>query len=254
MSRPTNAADSAGQPWAGRSFQANDRAADDGSAPPRLVGALKDFHRGDDDGRRVVAEFATARLLIPLVAHAGEHGVTDEGLVVDKTQELSIITVSGPDGRGVMPVFSSVTAMQAWNSQARPVPAEGIRVALAAAEEHTDLVVLDPTSDTEFVIRRPALWAIAQSQEWIPSFADPEVNAAFVRSCRTDSRVAEVSLSAGDPTARLRAPETIVTLALAPGLTREEVSEVVSRLSAQWAADDVIANRVDSLTVSVNAA
>ncbi|GAB2521996.1 SseB family protein [Paramicrobacterium agarici] len=253
MSHPTDKADSAGQPWEGRSFRPNDRAADDGGAPPGLVAAIESFHRGGDDGRGVVAEFATSRLLIPLVAHAGEHGVTDEGLVVDKTQELSIITVEGPDGRNVMPVFSSVATMQAWNPQARPVPAEGVRVALAAAEERTDLVVLDATSRTEFVIRRPALWAVAQSHPWIPSFADPEVLEAFERSAVNDDRVVAVRLAPGDPTAQLRAPETVVTLTLVPGLGREELSQIVTRLSELWAADEVIANRVDSLKVAIAA-
>ncbi|WP_167132454.1 SseB family protein [Paramicrobacterium chengjingii] len=251
MSHPTDKADSAGQPWEGRSFRPNERAADDGSAPVGLIQAIEAFQRGDDDGRRVVAEFAVSRLLIPLVARAGEHGLTDDGLVVDKTQELSIITVGGPDGRNVMPVFSSVDAMRSWNPDARPVPSEGVRVALAAAEERTDLVVLDPTTDTEFVIRRPALWSVAQSQSWIPSFADPEVIAAFERSTSADPRITAISVKAGDPTARLIEAETIVTISLVPGLTRQDLDSVVSTLSSQWAADSVIADRVDSLKVAI---
>lgn len=253
MSRPTDTADSAGQPWKGRSFRPNERAADDGRAPARLIQAIEAFQNGDDDGRQVVAEFAVSRVLIPLIAHAGEQGVTDDGLVVDKTQELSIITVSGPDGRNVMPVFSSVDAMHSWNPDARPVPSEGVRVALAAAEERTDLVVLDPTSTTEFVIRRPALWSVAQSQNWIPSFADPDVAAAFERSARVDPRITAVSLSAGDPTARLTAPETVVTLSLVPGLSRDELDSLVSTLSTRWATEDVIATRVDSVKVAIAA-
>ncbi|WP_166996188.1 SseB family protein [Paramicrobacterium fandaimingii] len=253
MSHPTDKADSAGQPWAGRSFRPNERAADDGTAPAGLIQALEAFQSGDDDGRRVVAEFAVSRLLIPLVAHAGEHGLTEDGLVVDKTQELSIITVGGPDGRNVMPVFSSVDAMRSWNPDARPVPSEGVRVALAAAEERTDLVVLDPTAPTEFVIRRPALWSIAQSQAWIPSFADPEVIAAFERSARADPRITGITVEAGDPTARLTAPETIVTLSLVSGLNREELDALVSAQSSRWAAEGLIANRVDSLKVAIAA-
>src|SRR5690606_14137168 len=97
----------------------------------------------------VVDAFRNARLLIPLVAEAGDEGVNDRGVRVDKTQELSIVTVGGPDGRAVLPVFSSVATMAAWNDAARPVPADGRRVALAAASEGTDLVVIDPTSRTE---------------------------------------------------------------------------------------------------------
>ena len=79
----------------------------------------------------------TCRFLIPLVAVAGETGLTDDGHVVDKTQELSIITVAGPDGRAVLPVFSSVDTMRHWRPDARPVPADAVRVALAAAATGT---------------------------------------------------------------------------------------------------------------------
>ncbi|SEC10806.1 SseB protein N-terminal domain-containing protein [Paramicrobacterium humi] len=254
MSRPTNTGDSAGQPWEGRSFQPNSRAQDDGSAPPELVAAIEQFHAGTADEGAVVDVVRGARFLIPLIAHAGEHGVTDEGLAVDKTQELSIITVGGPDGRNVLPVFSSVAAMSSWNAAARPVPAEGVRVALAAAEEGTDVVVIDPTSETEFAIRRPALWAIAQSEQWRPSHSDPEVFEAFERSIGTELAVQGVALAPGDPEGRLLGPETVVRLSLASGLTRQELDAVLARLAARWAADEIIASRVDSLKVALVAA
>jgi hypothetical protein len=161
------------------------------------------------------------------------------------------VTVEGPDGRNVLPVFSSVAAMQAWNPAARPVPADGARVALAAASEETDLVVLDPTSETEFVIRRPALWAIAKSQPWIPSHLDPEVFEAFAQSISTELAVQDVHLIAGDPDARLVGPELIVSLELAEGLTQEELDAVLARLAHRWAASDTVAVRVDSLRVKL---
>ena len=52
--------------------------------------------------------------------------------------------------------------MSRWDAAARPVPADGVRTAVAASADDTDLIVIDPGSDTEFVIRRPAVWAIAQ--------------------------------------------------------------------------------------------
>lgn len=249
MSHPTNRADSAGQPWEGRSFDENAFASDDGSAPPHLIDALARFRTGEAGEADVVDAFRTARLLIPLVAHAGDVGIGLDGHTVDKTQELSIVTVAGPDGRNVLPVFSSVAAMSAWNTRARPVPADGIRVALAAASEQTDLVVLDPTSETEFAIRRPALWAIAQSQDWNPGYADPDVLDAFLNSVRTELAVLNVRLDAGDPSARLGGPEVVVRLELIEGLTRTELDATLNRLAQRWAADDIIATRVDSLRV-----
>lgn len=246
--------DSAGQPWAGREFDDNPFGDDDGSAPPELLGALAAFRAGEVGAEAVVDAVRAARLLIPLVAELGEEGTSDAGLAVDKTQELSIVTVAAPDGRRVLPVFSSVTAMQAWNPAARPVPAAGPRAALAAASEDTELLVLDPTSETEFVLRRPAVWALAQGQPWLPSHRDPVVVAAFRASIGSELGVHDVELLAGDPDYRLAADELVVRLTLAAGLTAEELNAVLSRLAQRWAADDAIATRVDSLRVQLTAA
>lgn len=246
--------DSAGQPWEGRQFDDNPFGDDDGTAPPALLGALAAFRAGEVGAEAVVDALRGSRLLIPLVAELGDEGTTEAGLVVDKSQELSIVTVSGPDGRNVLPVFSSVTAMQTWNPAARPVPADGRRVALAAASEQTELVVLDPTSETEFVLRRPAVWAVARGERWVPSDRDPEVFAAFDASIATELGVHAVRLGAGDPGHRLAGEELVVRLALAAGLTRDELDAILARLAQRWAADDVIATRVDSLRVQLVAA
>ncbi len=248
---PAHLADSAGQAWAGRSFDNNAHASDDGSAPPALMAAIARFRRGEAGEDAVVDALRDARLLIPLIARAGDEEIGVHGLAIDKTQELSIVTVSGPDGRNVLPVFSSVSTLAAWNASARPVPADGVRVALAAASEGTELVVLDPTSDTEFVVRRPALWAIAQSQPWAPSHSSDAVLAALEASIASELAVTEVTIAAGDPEARLAGPELIVRLRLLAGLSREELDAVIARLAARWAGDDTIALRVDSLTVEL---
>ncbi len=242
-------ADSAGQPWEGRSFGETAFADDDGSAPPALVEAIERFRSRVADEAAVVDAIRSARLLIPLVAQLGESGANDHGVMVDKSAELSIVTVAGPDGRNVLPVFSSVDAMQRWNPNARPVPADGVRVALAAADEGTDLVVLDPTSVTEFVVRRPALWAIAQSHPWSPSYSDPEVAAAFSEGSERERDVVGITTRSGDPDATLRGPEVIVELALRPGLDRARLTALLERLQERWAASELIAARVDSLAL-----
>ncbi|TFC00445.1 SseB family protein [Cryobacterium adonitolivorans] len=260
------AADSAGQPWANRSLDDTAFADDDGLAPPALLQTLRRFQARETGEEDVVDAFRSARLLIPLVIALGADetgaaadGATADGaaaagphgLRVDKTQELSIITVAGPDGRAVLPVFSSVAAMRQWNAQARPVPADAVRVALAAAQEDTDLVVLDPTADTEFAVRRPALWAIAQSAPWTPSYASRSVALAFEESIATELSVLSVSLTAGDPHARLAGPELIVRLELVDGLNRATLDATLARLATRWSANDVIATGVDSLRVQL---
>ncbi len=245
--------DSAGQPWAGRHFASHPSPDDDGSAPPELVAAIARFRAGEADQAVVVEAFRTSRLLVPLLAELGEAGVTPEGRRVDKRQELSIVTVQGPDDRTVLPVFSSVAAMTAWNSAARPVPATGPRVALAAASEGTDLVVLDPTSPTEFALRRPAVWAVAQERAWVPCYVDPEVATEFARSVIDEPAVTALVLAAGDPGARLHGPELRIELSLVPGLEASQLDGLLSRLSERWSRSELIASRVDSLEVALEA-
>lgn len=252
MSPATNTADSAGQPWAGRHFEPNTAADDDGSAPEHLIAAIARFHAGEAGESEVVEALRTARLLIPLVAELGADGLTERGH--DKTQELSIVTVVGPDGRTVLPAFSSVTAMAVWNPTARPIPAAATRVALAAVHEQTDVVVVDARSSTEFAIRRPALWAIANAQSWQPSYRDERVLAAFAESAVGEPAVRSVALAAGDPAGRLTGPELVVQLALEPGLDQAALGALLERLQGRWASDETIAARVDSMRVQLTAA
>ena len=252
MQTEKNGTDSAGQPWSGRHFEANTSADDDGSAPEHLIEAIRRFRARELGEAEVIEALRTARLLIPLVAHLGEDGLNEHGH--DKTQELAIVTVVGPDGRTVLPAFSSVAAMSAWNPRARPIPADATRVALAAAHEQTDLVVIDATSATEFAIRRPALRALATGEGWIPSYLDEQVLDAFAAAATGEPAARSVALSAGDPDARLAGPELVVQLTLAPGLTQTELAALLATLQQRWAASPIIADRVDSLKVQLLAA
>lgn len=260
MSRPSDArplpshlTDSAGTPWAGRHFEPSGAADDDGSAPPELVAALAEFSRGEAGPETVVDALRGSRVLIPLMARLGEEGEGVDGLRADKSQELSIVTVAGPDGRSVLPVFSSVDAMKRWDASARPVPVDCRRAALAAVAEETELMVLDAASEHEFVVRRPALWAIAEGALWRSSADDPEVLAAL-RACSVEEpAVVSVDLRAGDPAQRLVGPELVVVLELRAGLDRDALGELVARLGGRWAADGTIAARVDSLTLQLAA-
>ncbi len=254
MAGSSPSADSAGTPWAGRSFEPTAFPGDDGSAPPALAEALARHGRGEAGPEVVVDALRDSRLLIPLVARLGEEGVGEHGLAVDKSAELSIITVQGPDGRTVMPVFTSVTAMGRWNPAARPVPADAVRVALAAASEETDLVVLDPMSDTEFVLRRPAVWAVARSLPWIPSPEDPEVAAALRAGVDEEPAVVSLRTATGDPRARLEGPELVIELALVDGLDRAALDGLLARLQDAWSRSDVIAQRVDSMALRITSA
>jgi hypothetical protein len=244
-------ADSAGVPWEGRRFESNPYSTDDGTADPALLAALTAFRAGEGDEIAVVDAYRSARLLIPLIAEKGDEGMGPNGLRVDKTQELSIVTVASPDGRRVLPVFTSVPALSRWDAAARPVPAEGVRTALAAVADDTDLIVVDPGSATEFVIRRPAVWAIGKGERWEPSYRSPEVFRGLQESTALELAVLDLSVAPGDPDARGRGPELVVRLELSSGLQQAELDAVLQRLARRWAADDRIATLVDSLTVKL---
>jgi len=244
-------ADSAGIPFEGRRFHENPAADDDGSAPERVIEAIRRLRAGELGIAEVVAALHTERLLVPLIAEAGDEGIGPYGQKVDKTQELSIVTVAAPDGRSVLPVFTSVAAMSRWDAAARPVPADGVRTAVAASADDTDLIVIDPGSETEFVLRRPAVWAIAQGIAWEPSFTSPEVFAGLQESVGGELAVIDLAVEPGDPTGRLRGPELVVRLDLIHGLEQSELDAVLGRLAKRWAADHRIAVLVDSLTVKL---
>ncbi|MGN6324882.1 SseB family protein [Pseudolysinimonas sp.] len=246
------AADSAGVPFEGRRFHENPGAGDDGSASPRVLEAIRRFRAREVGGPEVVEALHDSRFLVPLVAVRGDEGVGVHGQIVDKTQELSMVTVEGPDGRPVLPAFTSVAAMQAWDGGARPIPIEAPRVALAAAAEGTPLVVVDPGSETEFAVRRTALRALATGERWTPSFEDAAVLSAFQASVEPHPEIVAVGLGPGDPDARLHGPELMVGLGVRPGLDPDGLGVIMRELQARWAADPVIAERVDSIGVRVH--
>lgn len=246
-------ADSAGVPWDGRAFNENPFADDDGSARPELVNAIREFHE-TGDASKVFSEFSKSRLLIPLLADLGESEEGAHGQTIDKSADLSIVNVETPDGQIGLPVFSSVETMQRWNSTARPVPSDAIRVALAAASEGNTRIILDPGSETEFAFRRAAIAAMAQQQSWIPPHLSTSVIAEFEKAVATEDAIAKVSISSLDPKSRLAGPEVKVQLHVVAGLDKEQLEEVLHRVTQNWAESDVIASSVDSMALVVKPA
>lgn len=244
-------ADSAGIPWEGREFHPNPSAGDDGAADAALLDALARFHAGAAGVAEVVAALAAARLLIPLVTEAGDEGVGPHGQRVDKTQELALVTVAGPDGRSVLPVFSSVEAMGAWRADARPIPVAASRAALAAAADGLAALVLDPGSPTEFALRWTAFESVATGAPWVPGWEDASVRAAVGAVADGEAAVTRVALEPGDPTARLAGPEVRVVVDLVPGLDRASLDALLARIAERWAATPVIRERVDALGVRI---
>ncbi|GAA3611831.1 SseB family protein [Agrococcus terreus] len=201
-------ADSAGRPWEGRSFTHHDTAyaGDDGSAPPGWADAVAALRDGGAGQAAVVDALRGQRLLVPLLAAAGETGLDDARRLVDKTQELSIVTVGGPDGAPILPMFASVAAMQAWDPAARPVPT-GVDRAAAAALDGPARVVVDPGAATEFVLTRTMLEALLADEPWASPLDDAEVREAVLDAMFVAPAVQAVVIASGDPTSRLAGAE-----------------------------------------------
>lgn len=249
--KPSATADSAGQPWAGRTLKANPFSDDDGSAPAELEAALGQA----DETERLVAvadALREARVIVPVVAH--EHpGRAADGSVAahvkhgsgdpqaDACASAAMVSVRTPDGRAALPVFSSVARMQAWDATARPVPVEGVRAALSAVADADSLLVLDAAGPVTVLLRRPAVWSVINNERWLPSWQDPELTSVAAQALRGITELTAVRLEQGTGS-ELRA-----VLALAPGLTREQMMDVVTCAQEALSADPVLTDRVDSL-------
>jgi hypothetical protein len=248
---PNRFTDSAGKPWEGRSFEQNSFADDDGKAPQPLVDAIDRFHAGELGAEAVVDEIRVSRLLVPLLANLGDSETGAHGLKTDKSAELSIVTVKSPDDQDSLVVFSSVSAMAKWNPSSRPVPTDAIRVCLAAASQMSTRVVLDPGSETEFVIRRPAIARIAQSLPWLPPEKNHDVITVVQNSVKGESSVLGVELASADPSSKLLGAELEVTIRLEIGQEPSVVKELIDRISSFWSKSEAFASSVDSVSIKL---
>lgn len=264
------AVDSAGQPWAGRSLAGDDAKIhnfedDDGSADAGYLAAIAGLLAGTGGEAAVVKALATARVFVPVVAQLAEEAEGVDGLHADKQADMALVTLTAPDGRTAMPVFTSAAALEAWHSEARPVAVYAARAALSAVSEGAQLLVLDPGSDFAFVVRRPAMWALAQQQDWTPSYLDDQLESALgsaaaafpaVRRLETHPGAGVASLTAGGlPVAGGGAgPELQVVLFLEDGLDATAVQALVAGLHESWARLDAFAEGVDSIEVKLQRA
>lgn len=264
------AVDSAGQPWAGRSLAGDDARIhnfenDDGLADAGYLTAVRALRSGHGNEAAVIASLATARVFIPIVAQLAEEGQGANNLHADKQADMALITLKAADGRTAMPAFTSAAALAAWHPDARPVAVYAARAALSAVAEGAELLVLDPGAEVTFVVRRPAMWALAQQQDWIPSYTDEMVAAEMrqaaqgfpaVRSMEilpgrgVASRASDGSVLAGGGPG----PELQVVLYLEDGLDAAGVQQLVAGLQSEWARNAVFGERVDSMEIKLRRA
>lgn len=261
-----NTTDSAGRPWAGRDLSGEGNPLhnfdeDDGRADPGYEAAVAALLDGGSE-EAVVEALRTARVFIPIVAQLAEGGEGAHGVHADKEADMALVTLRAPDGRPALPVFTSAAALAAWHPDARPVAAYAARAALAGVAEKAELLVVDPGADFTFVVRRPAMWALARQEPWIPSYRDTALKEIVAPISALEEDILGVSLAPGAGVAARTAdgrvvpgggagPELRMNVRLRGGLTPPAVNGLVERLRASLQSGRDFVERVDSLEIRI---
>lgn len=274
-------ADSAGVAWEGRDLSgpgiegsANPLHAfdhDDGTADPAWAAVLGRLAQGEADEAEVVRTLARMRVfaaVVPTVAetseheHSGhdhEHGETLHG---DKAADVALVSLQSRDGRRALPVFTSVPALTSWNPQARPVAAWMPRACLSAVDEGNELVVVDPGAETTFVVRRPAVWALGQQQDWTPSYQDQSLARAVGSVVDLVPGLERIGLAPGAGVATQTAsgqvlpgggagPELKIVAFPEPGMDEAGLRLMAATLQQLLGEIPTLAERADSVEITV---
>lgn len=186
-------ADSAGTAWEGRDLSgpgidgsANPLHAfdtDDGLEDPAWTKVSKDLVNGKADEKdvfKVLEKIRVFAAVVPTVAETSVETIVDRHghehtVESDKEADVALISLQAADGRGALPVFTSIPKLTAWHKDARPVAAWMPRACLSAVDEGNELVVIDPGAPLTYVVRRPEVYALAQQHAWTPSYEDVEI-------------------------------------------------------------------------------
>ncbi|WP_083289381.1 SseB family protein [Arthrobacter sp. HMSC08H08] len=261
------ASDTAGQSWEGRDLSGEGNPlhqfdGDDGlpnEALQEALDALKAGYGPEDD---VVEALADARVFVPIVAQTGHTEIGEHGHLVEKEADMALVMIAAPDGRTALPVFSSVDRLTDWHPEARPVAVYAPRAALSAADEGAQLLVLDPGANVTFVVRRPAVWALAQQRVWLPSYRDDSLAAPLQEAVSHVDGVGALILGpadgiasrAGDGTVMRgggHGPELAVTVVVNNTVTDQDVSRIVSEVRTAVEGTQEVQEKADSLTIRV---
>lgn len=186
-------ADSAGITWESRDLagpgidgSANPLHAfdtDDGLEDEAWTKVSQDLVDGNADEKDVFKVLENIRVfaaVIPTVAETAQHAHTDRHghdhtIESDKETDVALVSLKSADGRGALPVFTSIPKLTAWHKAARPVAVWMPRACLSAVDEGNELVVIDPGATLTYVVRRPEVYALAQQHEWTPSYEDVQI-------------------------------------------------------------------------------
>jgi hypothetical protein len=134
------------------------------------------------------------------------------------------------------------------------------RAALSAVAEKAELLVLDPGAELTFVVRRPAVWALAKQHRWLPSYEDESLAAAVGAAVAGEPDILQARLAPGSGVPSRTAggrivagggagPELALVLQARAGLDPAGLQAIARRIQQALGADQQFAEHVDSLEV-----
>lgn len=240
-------ADTAGTPWHGRDLTPSHFPGDMGERNEAVATALEALDAGEDPTReRLVAALAGTRILIPIQAIATETAETENGLHADNASDMAMVKLRMRDGQVALPIFTSLEALAAWSPEARPVPMVLEKAAQSAVAEGCTCLAVDLGREgTPLVLRRSALWALAQGRPWRAPHNDDLVRSEIAALVHAADGLEGAEPLPGEER------ELELRLALTPGLDRQALDALMSRVQTFLAHSRVIAERVSSLKITV---
>jgi len=142
----------------GRSLAAPGRfASDDGSPDMPIREAIDSFS--------LTTALRAGRVIVAVVAMADETTEVD-GVTVDKSSEMSLVSMIAKDGRRGLLAFTGIDALRAWDPSARPVPVSGVDAARAAIDDDCEALVLDVAGPRMQVVPEADLVVLAGLDRW----------------------------------------------------------------------------------------
>ncbi len=134
---------------------------DTGAADTALAAALAAYSLDPERYLDVLGALQSTRLLVPVVAMLGEVEYDEQGLAHDKTSDMASVLLRGNDGRLALLAFTSLSSLQAWDPDARPVPVAAMLAAQSALQDGAEALLVDVAGPVPLVLQGQDLQAVA---------------------------------------------------------------------------------------------
>ena len=136
------------------------------------------------------------------------------------------------------------------------------RACQSAVDEGCELVVVDAGAEHTYVVRRPAVWALALQKAWTPSYVDQEVADEIAAVADLVPHLLNLGLAPGSGVATRSAsgaimngggsgPELKVVAMPARDADEADVRLMTATLRTVLSALPLLAERADSVEISV---